>query len=200
MTVITRSNEPMRKQILSVVAAVALMTTASFAQRGGGPVGMAAGLQQAYNIIKGNLTQAAEAMPESGWNAKPSTLEDKRTYGQVIGHVAAAQFGQCSGASGMANPNSANLEDPSMSRAAIIKALADSFAVCDKALGMLTDANATEMISGGRGGPTARAILLMQMVSHSNEMYGTAAVYLRSQNVVPPSTANRGRGRGGRGN
>jgi len=188
----------MRKTILSVVAAVALMAPALSAQRGG-PVGMAAGLQQSYQMIKGILTQAAEAMPESGWNAKPSKLEDTRTYGQVIGHVAAAQFGQCSGASGMANPNSANLEDASMSREAIIKALADSFAVCDKAFAAVTDANATEMISGGRGGPTARAILLMQMVAHSNEMYGTAAVYLRSQNVVPPSTANRGRGRGARG-
>jgi hypothetical protein len=189
----------MRKQILSVTVAIVLMATVSFAQRGG-PVGMAGGLQQAYEQIKGNLTQAAEAVPESGWGFKPSTLEDTRTYGQVIGHVANAQFFQCSGPSGMANPNQGNdLEDAARTRAEVIKGLADSFAFCDKAFGMLTDANAMEGVSGGRGGPSPRALLLMNVVAHSNEMYGTAAVYLRAQNIVPPSTANRGRGRGGRG-
>jgi hypothetical protein len=34
---------------------------------------------------------------------------------------------------------------------------------------------------------------------HGNEMYGTAAVYLRSKNIVPPSTENAGRGMRGRG-
>ena len=189
----------MKKQILSVVAAVALMTPVVFAQRGG-PAGMAAGLQQAYEQIKRNLTQAAEAMPASGWGSKPSTLEDTRTYGQVIGHVANAQFFQCSGPSGMENPNQGNdLEDAAKTRAEVIKGLADSFAFCDKAFGMATDANATEAVSGGRGAPSPRALQLMNVVAHSNEMYGTAAVYLRAQNIVPPSTANRGRGRGGRG-
>jgi len=31
-------------------------------------------------------------------------------------------------------------------------------------------------------------------------MYGVSTVYQRAQNIVPPSTAARGRGRGGRGN
>ena len=34
----------------------------------------------------------------------------------------------------------------------------------------------------------------------SDEMYGISTVYQRAQNIVPPSTAARGRGRGGRGN
>jgi hypothetical protein len=34
----------------------------------------------------------------------------------------------------------------------------------------------------------ARSAILADLVAHSNEMYGTAAVYLRAKNIVPPST------------
>jgi hypothetical protein len=185
-----------------VAAAVFLMTTVAGAQRGGGaPVGVAAGLQQAYAQLKANLTQSAEIVPEAGYGLKPSTMAEVRTYGQVIGHVADAQFNQCSGATGMANPNQGNsLEAAGKTRAELIKGLADSFALCDKAFEALTDQNAIELIAGGRGGQQARAVALLAVIAHGNEMYGISTVYQRAQNIVPPSTAARGRGRGGRGN
>jgi len=166
----------------------------------GGPVGIAAGLQQQYNFLKNNLTQAAEVVPESGYGQKVGTMGEVRTYGQVIGHVANAQFGQCSGALATANPNQGtNLEDGTKSRPDLIKGLADSFALCDKAFAAVTDQNASEMIPNGRGGQTARAVALLGVIAHGNEMYGISTVYQRAQNIVPPSTAARGRGRGGRG-
>jgi hypothetical protein len=166
----------------------------------GGPVGIAAGMQQQYNFLKNNLTQAAEVVPEAGYGQKVGTMGEVRTYGQVIGHVANAQFGQCSGALGVPNPNQGNLEDTARTRAELIKALAESFALCDKAFAALTDQNASEMIPNGRGGQAARAVALLGVLSHGNEMYGISTVYQRAQNIVPPSTAARGRGRGGRGN
>ena len=90
---------------------------------------------------------------------------------------------------------------PGKTRAEIIKGLADSFALCDKAFAALTDANASELITGGRGGQQARAASVLGVIAHGNEMYGIYTVYQRAQNIVPPSTAGRGRGgRGGRGN
>ena len=164
----------------------------------GGPVGIAAGLQQQYTFLKNNLTQAADVVPEAGYGQKVGTMGEVRTYGQVIGHVANAQFGQCSGALGVANPNQGtNLEDGTKSRPDLIKGLADSFALCDKAFEALTDANASEMLTSGRGGPRARATALLGVIAHGNEMYGIYTVYQRAQNLVPPSTAARGRGRGG---
>ena len=38
------------------------------------------------------------------------------------------------------------------------------------------------------------------VIVHGNELAGTAYVYLRSKNIVPPSTENAQRGRSGRGN
>ena len=190
----------MARTLLTALAA-ALATTAVYAQRGAGaadPVGIAAGFQNAYNTMKRNITQSAELVPEAGYGLKPSTMEDMKTYGQVIGHVADAQFNQCSGALGMPNPNQGNsFETAGRARAEILKGLADSFALCDKAFAALTDANASEMLSGGRGGPRARATALLGVIAHGNEMYGIYTVYQRAQNMVPPSTAARGRGRGG---
>ena len=164
-------------------------------------MGIAGSFQNSYNSLKANVTQSAEMVPESGYGLKPSTMAEVKTYGQVIGHVADAQFNQCSGALGMPNPNQGNsFEAMGRTRAEIIKGLADSFALCDKAFAMLTDENASELIAGGRGGQQARAAALLGVIAHGNEMYGIYTVYQRAQNIVPPSTAARGRGRGGRGN
>ena len=191
-------------KILSSIAAALFVMTVAHAQRGAAPadaVGIAAGFQNAYNTVKRNVTQSAELVPESGYGFKPSTMEDVITYGKVIGHVADAQFNQCSGAMGMPNPNQGNsFEAAGKTRSEILKGLADSFALCDQAFAALTDQNAGEMLSGGRGGPRARATALLGVIAHGNEMYGIYTVYQRAQNIVPPSTAARGRGRGGRGN
>ncbi len=79
----------------------------------------------------------------------------------------------------------------------ITKALADSYALCYKAFADVTDANAIEMIKQGPN-ETTRAAALYGVIVHGNEMAGTAYVYLRSKNIVPPSTerAMMGRGRG----
>jgi hypothetical protein len=183
------------------MGAATLVTAAAHAQRGAGPgdpIGIAAGFQNAYAAVKRNITQSAELVPEAGYGLKPSTMAEVKTYGQVIGHVADAQFNQCAGALGVPNPNQGNsFEAAGKARAEVLKGLADSFALCDKAFEALTDANASEMLSGGRGGPRARATALLGVIAHGNEMYGIYTVYQRAQNIVPPSTAARGRGRGG---
>jgi hypothetical protein len=194
----------MKRTIRAAIVGAACLVAGVASAQGpgpGGPMGIAAGMQQQYNFLKNNLTQAAEVVPEAGYGQKVGTMGEVRTYGQVIGHVANAQFGQCSGALGVPNPNQGtNLEDVTKTRADLIKGLADSFALCDKAFAGLTDQNAAEMISNGRGGQAARAVALLGVLSLVNEMYGISTVYQRAQNIVPPSTAARGRGRGGRGN
>ena len=90
-----------------------------------------------------------------------------------------------------------NLEQELKTKAEVTKALAESFALCDKAFAAVTDANATEMVKAGAERVT-RAASLYGVIVHGNEMAGTAYVYLRSKNIVPPSTerAQTGRGRG----
>src|SRR5262250_3180093 len=56
----------------------------------------------AYARIQANLVNAAEKMPEENYNFKPT--DSVRSYGQIVGHVADAQYMFCSTALGETNP------------------------------------------------------------------------------------------------
>src|SRR4051794_22383114 len=191
----------MKRVIYFASAAVLLVAATTYSQQppaGGQKIGLATSLQRGYAGIKANFTAAAEKMPEADYSFKPGSTPEARTYAQVIAHIAQSQFGQCSALTGATNPmQGKNLEQELKTKAEVTKALADSFALCDKAFADTTDANATEMVKQGPNEVT-RAAALYGLIAHDNEMAGTAYVYLRSKNIVPPSTerAQMGRGRG----
>jgi uncharacterized damage-inducible protein DinB len=193
------------KRVLYAVPVVALFATVAYSQAPGGQmqgqkIGLATSLQRGYNGFKTNFSAAAEKMPEADYSFKPGSTPEARTYAQVIAHIAQAQFGQCSGLKGVPNPIAGKqLEQELKTKADVTKALADSFAMCDELFANLTDASATEMVKAGQNEQT-RAASLYGVIVHGNEMAGTAYVYLRSKNIVPPSTENAQRGRMGRGN
>ena len=190
------------KRVLYAIPVVALFATVAYSQAPGGQmqgqkIGLATSLQRGYNGFKTNFSAAAEKMPEADYSFKPGSTPEARTYAQVIAHIAQAQFGQCSGLKGVPNPMAGKqLEQELKTKAEVTKALADSFAMCDELFANLTDASATEMVKAGQNEQT-RAASLYGVLVHGNELYGTAAVYLRSKNIVPPSTENAQRGRRG---
>ena len=190
------------KRVLYALPVVALFATVAYSQAPGGQmqgqkIGLATSLQRGYNGFKTNFSAAAEKMPEADYSFKPGSTPEARTYAQVIAHIAQAQFGQCSGLKGVPNPMAGKqLEQELKTKAEATKALADSFAMCDELFANLTDASATEMVKAGQNEQT-RAASLYGVIVHGNELYGTAAVYLRSKNIVPPSTENAQRGRRG---
>jgi hypothetical protein len=192
------------KHVTPVLLAAALMLPASASAQppgggqGGQKVSLATSLQRSYANIKMNLTQEAEKMPEADYSFKPGSTTDVRPFGLVIAHVAEAQFGQCSAVNGVPNPmQGKHLEQELKTKAEIVKALADSFTLCDTAFSSTTDENAVQFVKQGQNEVT-RAAALYGVIAHGNEIYGTGAVYLRSKNIVPPSTERmqRGRGRG----
>src|SRR2546421_11884377 len=160
----------MKRVIAGVPVACLLIASVVFAQppaRGGGSgggqmqgqkIGLATSLQRGYAGFKTNFTQAAEKMPEADYSFKPGTTPEARTYGQVIAHIAQAQFGQCSGLKGVPNPMAGKqLEQELKTKAEITKALADSFAMCDELFANVTDASATEMVKAGQNEQTRAA-------------------------------------------
>ena len=192
------------KRFTFAVSAVALLCGVGLAfaqgmQMQGQKIGLATSLQRGYATFKTNFTAAAEKMPEADYTFKPGSTPEARTYAAVIAHIVQSQFAQCSGMKGVPNPmQGKQLEQELKTKAEVTKALADSFALCDDLFAQVTDANATEMITQGMNEVT-RAAGLYGVIVHGNEMAGTAYVYLRSKNIVPPSTENAGRGRRGRG-
>jgi DinB family protein len=191
----------MKRCVCLVFGVVLMFAPSVFAQQpaggGGQTIGLAAGLQRAYAGIKANLTEAAEKLSDADYTYRPSP--EIRPYGGQFAHTANSQFNACAAAKGEPNPNGqANLEQTKTTRADIIKALNDSFAYCDPVFAALTDQSALEMVRQGQN-QVARGAVLSNLVAHSNEEYGVITVYLRTKNIVPPSTerAQRGRGMGG---
>src|SRR5215471_18707696 len=173
-------------RVVTLFSGCLLAASAALAQPPQGPVGTAVALQRGYAGLKNNITASAEKMSEADYFFKPTP--DIRGYGQLWGHVADAQFGQCSGARGVPNPRQGQPSFETLTtKADIVKAVADSFAFCDEAFSTLTDASAAEMISNGRGGQQSRAVALLGVIGHGSEMYGIGTVYLRLKGQIPPS-------------
>jgi hypothetical protein len=169
---------------------VAILAITALAQAGGGAQPatsnpLSADARQMYTGVKNNLLKMAEKMPEEHYAFKASP--DIRTFGQLIGHVADSQARTCSAVLG--TPKNLNASSKT-TKADLVVALQESFALCDQAFEGLTDAKATEMISLGQRQST-RLGALVRTVSHSNEEYGYMAVYLRLKGIVPPSSEGR---------
>src|SRR5262249_10150564 len=141
---------PMKRGFFMVMVWCAVGS--AFAQAPAGQqISLATSLQRGYATVKQNLTEEIAKMPEENFSFKPGPAPELRNFGMLSGHVPNAQFGSCSAALGQPNPNQGhNLETEATTKAALTKALADSFALCDKAFAGLTDQNAMEMVKQGQ--------------------------------------------------
>lgn len=141
--------------------------------------------RQAYTTIKNNLVKMAEKMSEENYDFKP--VAEIRTFGQLVAHVADSQARTCSAVRGEAKSVDAASKK---TKADLVAALKESFAICDTAYDSLTDASASEVIKTPRG-QRSKLGALVGNTTHDNEEYGYMAVYLRLKGVVPPSSEGR---------
>ena len=137
-----------------------------------------------YAGVKGILLRSAEKMPEENYNFKPT--DSVRSYGQIIGHVADAQYLFCSLALGEQNP-APNIEKTKSSKADLIAALKDAFSYCDRAYDGMTDVSATQTVQLF-GGDTPKLGVLNVNNMHTIEHYGNLVTYMRLKNIVPPTS------------
>lgn len=137
-----------------------------------------------YGGLQKMLLRSAEDMPEENYSFKPT--EEVRSFGQLVGHVADAQYIFCSAALGEKNP-APKVEKTKASKADLIAALKEAFAYCDRAYGGLTDANATQTVKlMGGDWPKLGALNVNQV--HGALHYGNIVTYMRLKNLVPPSS------------
>src|SRR5262245_15333445 len=138
-----------------------------------------------YEAVKRNLSAMAEKMPEEHFAFKP--VPEIRSFGEAVAHVADAQARNCNLVSGAGSKTVD--ADKKKTKAELLAALKESFAICDAVFAALTDAQANEMVKTGQSGfQLSKLALLVSMISHSNEQHGYMAVYLRLKGIVPPST------------
>jgi uncharacterized damage-inducible protein DinB len=137
-----------------------------------------------YGGVKSILLRSAEKTPEENYSFKPT--DAVRSFGQVVAHVADAQYLFCSIVLGEKNP-APKIEQTKTSKADLLAALKDAFAYCDKAYDGMTDASATQMVKLF-GGDTPKLGVLSVNNLHSVEHYGNLVTYMRLKNIVPPTS------------
>lgn len=184
----------MKFRAIATAVVLILLSTTAFAQTQESPDtkgAQAAGANPfstfnkfAYERIKGNLVKSAEKMPAENYNFKPT--DAVRSYGQIIGHLADAQYMFCSTAMGEKNPG-LKIEETKTTKAELVTALKEAISYCDKAYDSMTDASGAQMVKFFNFDmPKLGALTANNM--HDMEHYGNLVTYMRMKNIVPPSS------------
>jgi uncharacterized damage-inducible protein DinB len=180
MQIIKRFGESMRTFLPALL--VVLLAPVAVASAQENP--LIAYNKKVYGGVKGILLRTAEKVPEENYSFKPT--EAVRSLGQILGHVADAQYIFCSLALGEKNPDP-KVEETKTSKADLIAALKAAFAYCDKAYDGMTDASAVEKVKF-MGGDSPKLGVLTVNSLHSVEHYGNLVTYMRLKNIVPPTS------------
>ena len=134
--------------------------------------------------VTGWIERAAEKMPEAEYAFKPDPAS--RSFGQILGHIADADYLFCSTVLGESSP-SPGIEKTKTTKAELRAALHDAFTYCNRAYDALTDAGANETIKAF-GQERNKLGALWFNASHNLEHYGNVVVYMRLKGIVPPSS------------
>ena len=134
--------------------------------------------------VTGWIERAAEKMPEEEYAFKPDPAS--RSFGQILGHIADADYLFCSSVLGESSP-SPGIEKSKTTKAELRSALHDAFTYCNRAYDALTDAGANETVKAF-GQERNKLGALWFNTSHNLEHYGNLVVYMRTKGIVPPSS------------
>lgn len=130
-------------------------------------------------------------MPIEHFEFKPTP--DVRSFRDLIAHLTDANYLLCSPLIGQPNPNGDvvdKTEKRRLDRDTLLKELETSFALCDRAYALHTDANASDPVSFFTS-KRPRLGLMWFHISHAFEHYGNVVTYLRLKGIVPPSSEPR---------
>ena len=130
------------------------------------------------------IERAAQKMPEAEYAFKPDP--ESRSFGQILGHIADANYLFCSPVLGENRP-APEIEKTKTTKAELTAALHEAFAYCGRAYDTLTDANASELVKAF-GQERNKLGVMWFNASHNLEHYGNLVVYMRVKGLVPPSS------------
>ncbi len=165
------------------VVSISLLAVAALAQDNP----LTAELKTMYGMGKTNIIKAAEKMPESDYAFQPTA--EVRTFGQLVGHVANAQYMFCGTVDPSVRPAERKDWEQVVSKAELVQGLKDAVAACDKVYSALTDsAGAAKVKMMGRDLTKLGVLSFNNM--HNYEHYGNMVTYMRIKGIVPPSSEN----------
>jgi len=133
-----------------------------------------------------NLTGAADEMPADKYSYRPTP--EQITFGHLMTHVAESNNRLCSAIGGETHDVKLSESD---SKDTLAKAVKDSFAYCSQVLEKANDSNLGQAVTLGNGQTSTRGALLVRLTAGWADHYSAAAMYLRLNNLLPPSAAKK---------
>jgi uncharacterized damage-inducible protein DinB len=146
-------------------------------------VGMVKTMKGNFDYVEGFIVQSAEEMPAANYAFRPTPAV--RSFGQIIGHVADANYAICSTVLGEASP-SPGVEKHKTSKADLVAALKASYQYCARAYAMPDKDTGVKVKLFGQENTRLSALLIN--ITHNWEHYGNIVTYLRIKGHVPPSS------------
>jgi len=166
----------------AALAALLLLPTSVTAQT------MAGALLELHGVTEQNIMATAQNLSQDVYDFSPT--DEVRTTGQILAHIAGAQYFFCSTAAGEQSPSAENFEETRTTKAAIVEALEGSFAYCRGVYNGMSDAQSMEARAlplPGLGPMNAGSVLAFNS-AHNFEHYGNLVTYMRINGIVPPSS------------
>lgn len=190
----------MKRTVIAIALTFCCITVARAQMGGDGKTAPAAMVEPSKSfdallkIYEGEMMDLVNAMPADKYDFAPSQAifkpeqstkyEGVRTFGQMVGHVAQANY-YFYGAAGGGKPDVDVKAIGSMkSKDELVKALAASFAFAHQQIANLAAQNAFASVKGDQ----TKASLVAFGIAHGFDHYGQLAEYLRMNGIVPPAS------------
>jgi hypothetical protein len=143
-----------------------------------------AGLRILLPRSRNNTLGAITAMPADKFDYKPTP--DQMSFGHLVVHIIGSNNMLCSKAADVPAPKVDELKDTD-AKDKLLAAATASFDFCGEALGKMDDSKLGDSIELFNRGQFPRAMAALALASGWADHYAAAAMYLRLNNIVPPS-------------
>ena len=169
-----------------VLCAVVVLSAVAVAQQAKTSVSDV--LRQMLDGREKNTVAAFEEMPGGKFDYKPTP--DQMTFGHLAAHVAEANYYFCANVGDVPQPKTEELKGTE-GKDKLVAAVKASFEFCHTALAKADDSKMNENITWFEGKPRARTWAFVALPSSWSDHYGMAAMYLRLNDLVPPTAKKK---------
>jgi len=160
-------------------------TLAASAQEGSAPVAnpVTSTVKAQLTRYAKNMAAAADLMPAEKYNFKPTP--EMNTFGHLILHIAQSNNFLCAKISGTAAPDIKLTDTDAKDK--LVAALKASFEYCTASLANVDDSKLGDPLTLFGNRPASRAAALIALSDDWYDHYGTQAIYLRLNGILPPT-------------
>jgi len=141
-------------------------------------------LREALPGRQKNTVAAFEAMPAEKFDYKPTP--EQMTFGHLAAHISEGNYFFCSNVGDVPRPKTEELKGTE-GKEKLVTAMQASFDFCATALSKADDSKFNDPITWFDNKPRPRAWAALGLASSWADHYATAAMYLRLNNLLPPT-------------